>query len=97
MFWLKIFVSIFIGITSLFVLYLYNKSATFRYIIRHPATIMSLVRLIPISEEKKMERLMNDPELQRMFQNEDIQTEMQTNMKKMQQNKNYREKYKKAK
>ena len=44
-----------------------------------------------------MECLMNDPELQPMFQNEDIQTEMHTNMKKMHQNKNYREKNKKTK
>ena len=78
--------SLIIGFVTLIVSafsYLFIKSAIFRYIVRNPLALVSLIKHAPKSEEEKMDAMMNDPYLSAMFSNKAIQEEMKQNMKKM--------------
>ena len=85
MFMLDIFVSCVLGVLLIItgiVTLLYCKSASFRYIIKHPDAFISLVKVSPKDTKQKMETLLQDEALQKMLQDPDVQEEMQTKMKK---------------
>ena len=63
--------------------YFYMKSAIFRYIIRNPMALVSLIKHAPKTEEEKIEAMMTDPYLSNMFKDKEIQQEMKKNMQIM--------------
>jgi hypothetical protein len=80
--WLYTFFATFASLAALVVTYLYTKSATFRYIVRNPRALVSLIKALPKGEEEKMEFIMNDKHLKNMFKDSEVQNEFKTNMKK---------------
>ena len=63
--------------------YFYMKSAIFRYIIRNPMALVSLIKHAPKTEEEKIEAMMTDTYLSNMFKDKEIQQEMKKNMQIM--------------
>merc|ERR1711871_133367 len=60
--------------------YFYLKSATLRYIVKHPRVLRSLIENASKTEEEKMKAMTEDPELRSMFEDEGVQKEMNQNI-----------------